>query len=221
MLLFASLLVAPADAAPPSRYSKCSSTTGATSYATSAECTCLKASSKSADWWGTSAGGAAANILAGDKPWDVPVGTCFEISAYLTGYDPRTERALLSYGRNITWNETTNLITGSKTGSYHFDTAYPEQIVWAEHESIDNTPPPIIALPMNPYDWFFVDEEGNVVGSMMGNGSTVTHAVMTDLDDNGLPDITVVFENGDVWELPDVQDPYDMYMAPQGPLPSP
>ncbi len=223
MLLLVPLLAQTASAAPPTGWGKCT-VNSTTVYATSAECHCLRAKSSTSSWWGDASGGAAKHILAKDSPEDIPLNTCFELSAYVTGYDLRTESMLERYGMSIAWDENENLLTGATNGSYHFDTAEPERIVWTEHEHIhDPNSPDLFPFPdpLNPNIWVFQDAYGEAVARSVGNGSPVSHAMAVDVDDNGLIDITVVFDNGEVWNLDNVMDPYDIYQAPEGPPPGP
>jgi hypothetical protein len=206
------LLSSPADARPSTEL--CRTAAMGTVKVTSSACSCLAEKEVSPDWWGNTSAGALSRLLYSPDVASA-AGLCFEVSAVaITSTDARY---VSRYASNILGGKS-KVGDPRAVGLYWLDeTRTPEHVIWADIDGIDDTPPFIVAMPLpwDPNHWGLHDgHTGALLASTTGNGFSVSHAVYDDFDDDGLMDMMVAFEDGAVWELNGITDPYELFTPP-------
>ncbi|MCB9674786.1 MAG: hypothetical protein H6737_06690 [Alphaproteobacteria bacterium] len=214
MLTLLTLLSAPADAAP-SWYSECTTT-----YAGSDVCFCLKQNTTSLYWWGT----VSTRLGWGWGGANAVNGTCYDYGNVIAAGGASATLEKQFYTKGETWanSVTKNVYSGSIGGWYSWDLAdstHPDQVVWETTGGTISAPePPGHILPgLNPWDWELRDKEGELMTVVHGNPGTgeLVDAIFGDWNDDQIMDVTLVWQNDQMWDAYGPFVPWDPITPPQ------
>jgi len=189
--------------AAPAYYSDCRTT-----YAGSDACACLRASSTGYDWWA----GVESNLGNGASPTQAPAwsrgfDTCYDMDAVLAagGASASMYKQLVSKGTKQSEGVTKNIVTGAGGGYYRWDLGTPESIVWETlSEPIFDPDYPNFGLPVpfDPWAWDVFNGYGEYVTTVYGDPANggLTEVIGGDWNDDGIPDMALVWESGEIWD---------------------
>lgn len=206
-----SILAAVAIAAP-AKHAKC--TYGSTTYySTVTACDCLTTPNDDLDWFGTVKGRLAANIVGASTV----AGTCYDAASW--GYiHPDVDKQLTAHGYAAFSGLEESLYDGS-AGHYEWDTYPSSQFTW-ETSGTCSIKAKYKSESISSNVVLIIDDELNVPVTEVHTGARqFSHIVSTDLNDDGLEDVSIVYHDGTVWDaLAPFQMP-DPVTEPLGPIP--